>query len=104
MSAKSIIGVIIVAILIGVLYVVFENNFFGAKTLSNSQSASSQELGKEAVTGQTQQESSLINYPQPETSPAPLTESSDLLQEARGLQMRDYSTYFEELKDTVSSQ
>ena len=103
MNIKSIIGVIIVAILIGVLYVVFEKNFSG-EALTNSESSSAQELSKENIAQETMQQSSLMNLPTPEPSPGALTDSSDLLQETRGLQMRDYSTYFEELKDTVSSQ
>lgn len=105
MNAKSIIGVIIVAILIGVLYVVFEKNFTGGAALSNSKSSSSQEMSKENATQTApQNQSSAINLPTPQPTPAPLTESSNLLQEAEGLQMRDYSTYFEQLKDSVASQ
>ena len=102
MNAKSIVAVIIVAILIGVLYVVFEKNFSGTKTLSNSKPSSAQEVAKDMEV--VQKESSLIEYPEAESTPAPLTDSSDLMQEAEGLQMRDYSTYFEDLKDTVSAQ
>jgi hypothetical protein len=101
MSAKSIIGVIIVAILIGVLYVLFEKNFSRTQTLSNSQTAPSSEKITETTKAAIQ--SSLITLPTPEPTPAPLTGSSDLLKEAEGLQMRDYSTYFEEFKDAVSS-
>lgn len=104
MSAKSIVGVIIVAILIGVLYVVFEKNFTGTQTLSNSQSSSAKELSKETAAQPQQQQSSLINLPTSDPTPAPLTESSDLMLEAEGLQMRDYSTYFEGLKESVSNQ
>ena len=100
MSAKSILGVIIVAILIGVVYVVFEKNFTGSETLSNSKPSSAQEVAKD--TAAAQEESSLINYPAADSTPASITGSTDLLQEAEGLQMRDYSTYFEELKETVS--
>lgn len=103
MNAKSIVGVIIVAILVGVLYVVFEKNFTGTPTLSNSQTSSSGQKLKETAQ-QAQEESSLISLPTPEPTAAPLSGSSDLLQEAEGLQMRDYSTYFEELKESVSSQ
>ena len=103
-NAKTIIGVVIVAILIGVIYVLFEKNFSGGNALSNSKSSSAQELSKETVPQETQQQSSLINLPTADPTPAPLTNSSDLLQEAQGLQMRDYSTYFEELKGSVSNQ
>lgn len=103
-NAKTIIGVVIVAILVGVLYVLFEKNFT-SQTLSNSQSSSSKELSKDNGTQTTQKkQSSLINLPTPNPTPAPLTESSDLAKEAAGLQMRDYSIYFEELKGSVSSQ
>lgn len=102
-NAKTIIGVVILAILVGVLYVLFEKNFTGTQTLSNSQTSSSGEKIKEAVK-QTQQESSLINLPAPDPTPEPVTGSTDLLKETEGLQMRDYSTYFEDLKDSVPSQ
>lgn len=101
-NVKAIIGVVMVAVLIGVLYVIFEKNFFGGSALSNSKPSTSQELSKDTPVTQVQQQSSLINLPAPEASPAPIDKSSDLLQEAKGLQMRDYSTYFEELKDAVS--
>lgn len=101
MNAKSVVGVIIIAILVGVLYVVFEKNFLGVQTLSNSQSSSAKELPKDGVMQQTAQESSLIKYPDPEPSPTAITGSTDLSQEAESLEMRDYSTLFEELKDTL---
>lgn len=100
-NAKSIIGVIIVAILVGVLYVVFEKNFAGEKILSDSQTSSSEELTKEIIQT-TQKQSSLLNLPIPDPTSAPVTESSNLLQEGEGLQMRDYSSYFEQLKESVS--
>lgn len=103
MSMKAVVGVIIVAVLIGVLYVLFEKNFLGSETLTGSKTSSAQELGQTPATNM-QTESSLINLPSPAASGAAIDESSDLLKEADGLQMRDYSTYFEELKDTVSSQ
>ena len=103
-NTKTIIGVVIVAILIGVIYVLFEKNFSGGNALSNSKSSSAQELSKETATQAPKQRSSLINLPTPDPIPAPLNESSDLLKEAQGLQMRDYSSYFEQLKDSVSSQ
>jgi len=103
MSAKAIVGVIIVAILIGVLYVVFEKNFLSGGALSNSQSSSSKEVPKDSPM-QIQQESSLIQLPTPEPTAAPIDGSTDLLQEAQNLEMRDYSEIFEELKDTVSNQ
>jgi hypothetical protein len=105
MNAKSVIGVIMVAILIGVVYVVFEKNFTGGSALSNSKTSSAGEMRKDSAAQTTQQpESSLINLPTPEPTPVPLTDSSNLSAEAESLQMRDYSTYFEELKDSVSSQ
>ena len=102
MSMKAVIGVIIVAILIGVVYVLFEKNFTGG-ALTNSQSSSAQELSKGGSTQvKVQEESSLINLPDPEPSPPAIDSSTDLLKEAQGLQMRDYSTYFEEFKNTIS--
>lgn len=98
-SPKSIIGVIIVAILIGVLYVSFEKNFSPAKSMSNSQTSSAQELSKE---NPPVQQSTVISFPSSEPTPAPIDGSSDLLNEASNLEMRDYSTLFEDLKDTVS--
>jgi hypothetical protein len=102
MSAKAVVAVIIVAILIGVLYVLFEKNFTSGSALSNSNTTASQELGKKASVQTAPTQTSLLNLPSPESSAAPITESTDLLKEAEGLEMRDYSTYFEELKDTVS--
>lgn len=104
MSAKSVIGVIIVAILIGVLYVVFEKNFLGGESLRDSKSSSAQEVSKNNSQAAAKEEPSLIKYPTPQPSAAAITESSDMLDEAKSLEMRDYSGMFEELKDTVSSQ
>ena len=101
MNAKSVVGVIIVAILIGVIYVVFEKNFFDGGTLNNSQASSARELPKDGGSSQSVKESSLIKYPDPSAPGAPVTESTDLLQEAQGLEMRDYSGLFEELKGTL---
>ena len=98
MSAKAVIGVIIVAIFIGVLYVVFEKNFLGSPTLSNSQPTSKTAATPE-TTVQTQQKSSLIELPTSDPTPTPVTGSTDLQKEAESLEMRDYSTYFEELEE-----
>ncbi len=102
MTTKSIIGVIIVAILIGVLYVLFEKNFTGGAAVSNSKPSSSQELTKQISSQTPPNQTSLLNLPSPEASAAPITGSTDLLKEADGLQMRDYSTYFEQLKATLN--
>lgn len=103
MSAKSIVTVVVIAIFIGVLYVVFEKNFTGGTALSNSKSTSSQELSKEKNIAQmSQQKNSIINLPSPAPAGEPVNESTDLLKAAEGLEMRDYSSYFEELKSSVS--
>lgn len=94
-SAKSIIGVIIVAILIGVLFVTFEKNFNPASSVS-SEASSAQELSKENTPAQ---QPTLISLPDRESSPPPIDGSSDLLNEASSLEMRDYSTLFENLKE-----
>lgn len=101
MNAKAVVGVIIVAILIGVLYVVFEKNFMGETTLSNSATSSSKEVPRGTMTQATTEESSLLKYPQPTTSGSEVDGSTDLLQDAQGLEMRDYSGLFEELKGTL---
>lgn len=93
-SPKTVIGVVIVAILIGVVYVSFEKNFSAGKPISTSQSSSSQELSKNNFP----QNSSLINLPSPEATLSPISESSDLQNETSNLEMRDYSSYFEDLK------
>ncbi len=103
MSAKAVVGVIIVAILVGVLYVVLEKNFI-AGSLSDSQTSSSKEVPKGTVTSQAPEESSLIKYPEPAGASATIDSSTDLFQTAEGLEMRDYSGMFEELKETVSAQ
>lgn len=101
MNAKAVVGVIIVAILIGVLYVVFEKNFIGGGALSNSSSSSAKELPKGTMTQQAAEEPSLLKYPEPTTPGAPVDGSTDLLQDAQGLEMRDYSGLFEEFKETL---
>lgn len=97
-SFKAILGVIIVAVLIGVLYVSFEKNFFSKGAVSNAKTSSAQELPKDNLQTQT----SVITLPTPETTPAPIDGSSNLLNEASNLEMRDYSTLFEDLKDKVA--
>lgn len=93
-NPKTIIGVVIVAILIGVVYVSFEKNFRANKSIKSSQSSSAQELSKENFP----QNSSAISLPDAEATLPPISEKSDLQTEASGLQMRDYSSYFEDLK------
>lgn len=104
MSAKSVIAVVMVAILIGVLYVLFEKNFSQISTLSNSKATSSQELGKQNTPSAStpSEQSSVINYPSPTTSPAAITSSTDLSAEANSLEMRDYSLLFEQLKKAAN--
>lgn len=104
MSAKSIVAVIMVAVLIGVVYVLFEKSFSGNSTLSNSKTASSQELSKKNTPGASVslEKTSVISYPSPEASPAPIDSSTDLLKTTNSLEMRDYSGLFEDLKDSVS--
>jgi hypothetical protein len=94
-SPKTILGVVIVAILIGVVYVSFEKNFSGNKSMKTSRSSSARELSKDNFP----QNSSVISLPDPETAMPPISETSDLESEALKLQMRDYSAFFEELKD-----
>lgn len=94
MNPKTVIGVVIVAILIGVVYVSFEKNFSANKPINISQSSSAQELSKNNFP----QNSSVINLPDPEAMPPPISETSDLQNEASNLELRDYSSYFEELK------
>lgn len=100
-NSKTIIGVVIVAALIGVLYVVFEKNFISNelklsanKPMSNSQTSSAQELSKSSFP----QQSPLISLPSPKATIPPITETSDLENEASNLEMLDYSSSFEELK------
>lgn len=103
MNLKSIVAVIVLAVFVGVLYVVFEKNFTGGASLSNSKSTSSQELSKDKMTNQPKaQETSIIALPDPAPAGEPVNESTDLPGAANSLEMRDYSTYFEELKDSVS--
>ncbi len=99
MSFKNILGVVIVAMLIGVLYVVFEKNFLSETSKISSNTNSAQELGEPAGLIP---KAMLIALPTPAPTAAPITESSDLLNEAQILEMRDYSTYFEDLKSTVN--
>lgn len=96
-NLKTIIGVVLFAVLIGVLYVIFEKNFSAGKPISISQSSSAQELSKNNFL----QNSSVINLPDPEAMPPPISETSDLQNETSNLNMRDYSSYFEELKKKV---
>lgn len=95
-NTKTITVIIIVAILIGVLYVFIEKNLTPAKSLSQSESSSS-ELTKNAPS-----QTTVISLPTPEPTLPPINESSDLIGETNTLDMRDYSSYFEELKDTVT--
>lgn len=102
---KAVIGVIIAAVFIGILYVVLEKSFFGGGALSNSSSSSAQELtrgGKSSATPKP--EETIITLPEMQSKGAPIDASSNMLSEAEGLSMRDYSGLFEEFKDTVSQQ
>lgn len=92
-NAKTVIGVIIVAILVGILYVFVEKNFLPAKSLSQSGASSAQELAKDLPA-----QTTVIDLPTPEPTLPPIDGSSNLLNEASNLQMRDYSSYFEDLK------
>lgn len=98
MSFKTILGVVIVAMLIGVLYVVFEKNFLGGSAKISNNASSAQELGEPPQTPA----STLLNLPTPAPTSAPINESSDLLNEAQILEMRDYSAYFEDLKSKAN--
>ena len=98
MSFKSVLGVVIFAMLIGVLYVVFEKNFVKPVVTKMTSTQSAQELGEPPQTPK----STLLDLPTPAPTTAPINESSNLLNEAQALEMRDYSPYFEELKDTLS--
>lgn len=96
MSAKSIIGVIVVAVLIGVLYVVFEKN------LTDAASTTSPSIFKKSQQNlPTPAPSTILSYPAPKTY-SEINENSNLLDEASGLEMRDYSPMFEDLKDTAN--
>lgn len=103
MSMKAVIGVIIVAIFIGVLYVLFEKSFTGG-ALSDSKSSSAQELSKGKMAAQevSAEETTMIKLPEMQSAGAPINSSTDMLSEAEGLSMRDYSGIFEEFKKTVS--
>lgn len=96
-SPKTIIGVIVVAIIIGILYVSLEKKF-RSNPIGNPEASSSQELTKE----ETPKQNSLISLPSPEPTLAPINESSNLLDETTKLEMRDYSSYFVQLKDNVN--
>ncbi len=100
-NAKSIIAVVFIAMLVGVLYVLFEKNFPGTPAAGES-TYSFGEKKSAPVEVKPQEKSSLIKLPEAEGSPEPITGSTDLLKEAESLQMRDNSTYFEELKETVN--
>lgn len=103
MSMKAVIGVIIVAIFIGVLYVLFEKSFTGG-ALTDSKSSSAQELSKNKMTAQEipAEETTIIKLPEMQSRGTAIDSSTDMLSEAEGLSMRDYSEIFEEFKDTVS--
>lgn len=96
-NAKTVTGVVIIAVLIGVLYVVFEKNFAPEESLSQSETISTQELSREAP-----EQTSVTSLPTPDPTPPPITRSSDLATEASGLEMRDYSSYFEGLKAKIN--
>ena len=103
MSLKAVIGVIVVAIFIGVLYVLFEKSFTGG-ALTDSKSSSAQELSKDKMTAQEvpDEETTMIKLPEMQSQGAPIDSSTDMLSEADGLSMRDYSGIFEDFKDTLS--
>ena len=103
MSIKAIIAVIIVAVFIGVLYVLFEKSFTGG-ALTDSKSSSAQELSKNKMTAQEvpAEVTSLIKLPEMQSAGPPIDSSTDMLSEAEGLSMRDYSGIFEDFKDTLS--
>ena len=105
MNMKAVIGVVVVAVFIGVLYVVLEKSFFGGEGLSSSGSSSAQELSKSGKAAATPMpEETIITLPEMQSQGSPIDESSDMLSEAESLEMRDYSGLFEEFKDTVSQQ
>lgn len=93
MSSKTVIAVIILAMLTGIIYVLVEKNFFQANTLKSAQTPSGQN------SMQPPRPSSVISLPSPDPTLPPITESSNLLNETENLQMRDYSSLFENLKD-----
>lgn len=98
MSMKAIIAVIIISILIGVLYVLFEKNFSGTPTLSQVKTSSS---GEKPQQTQTIEQSSISSLPTPEPTLPPIDSNSNLLEEGTKLEMRDYSSMFEDLKSKV---
>lgn len=102
MNMKAVIGVVVVAVFIGVLYVVLEKSFFGGSGLSSSGSSSAQEVSKGKVTATSMPEVTIITLPEIQSMGAPIDESTDILSEAEELSMRDYSGVFEDFKDTVS--
>lgn len=104
MSMKAIIGVIIVAVFIGILYVVFEKSFMGGGALSNSKSSSAQELSKGGKsTASPKPEETIIKLPEMHSQGAAIDASTNMLNEAEGLSMRDYSGVFEDFKESVSN-
>lgn len=96
MNTKAVIAVIIVAVLIGVLYVMFEKSFTGSGELSQAPTSSEQ-----VATKLPDQPDTTI-LPTPEPTLPPIDKNSNLAQEAGALQMRDYSGMFEDLKTKVS--
>lgn len=103
MSMKAVVGVIVVAIFIGVLYVVLEKSFFGGGALSSSNSSSAQEISKSGKSaGTTVTEETIITLPEIQMKGAPIDSSSNMLSEAESLEMRDYSGLFEEFKDSLN--
>ncbi len=95
-NKKTITGVIIAAILTGVLFVFLEKYLTKNPALNKPQfsPAKQSDLAPSA-------KPSLIDLPTPQTQASVINESTDLAKEAQSLQMRDYSSYFENLKTKV---
>lgn len=96
MNTKAVIAVVVVAVLIGVLYVMLEKSFTGSGALSQAPTSSEQ------VAIKLPDQPTTTVLPTPEPTFSPIDKNSSLAQEAGALQMRDYSGLFEDLKSKVS--
>lgn len=96
-NVKTIIAIIICAMLIGVLYVLFEKNIAGEQKTTPSKTSFTQKSKIESP-----QPSSLIPLPSQAVTLEPISASTDLLKEVENSDMQDYSTAFADLKKAIN--